>query len=192
MVYTTMKRIFNLNRRATTLDWVVFGLSLILFSLVAILSIRSDYLENRLTKCLEESASSTAQILPNKSFHEVSRGIASWYDYGLSHSLCQEYGGPILEVCLDWANNWSKEHDTAASRSLPRYSYARITNLDNGKSVRVFINDYGPQSCEDRIKNGFDDHDSCQEREIDLSSHAFSQIADPILGLVKVKIEQEE
>ncbi|MGH7089545.1 MAG: septal ring lytic transglycosylase RlpA family protein [Stellaceae bacterium] len=36
--------------------------------------------------------------------------------------------------------------DTAAHRSLPLLSYARVTNLDNGRSVVVEINDRGPYS----------------------------------------------
>jgi rare lipoprotein A len=33
---------------------------------------------------------------------------------------------------------------TAAHRSLPLASYARVTNLDNGRSIIVKINDRGP------------------------------------------------
>ncbi|MGH7110814.1 MAG: septal ring lytic transglycosylase RlpA family protein [Stellaceae bacterium] len=36
--------------------------------------------------------------------------------------------------------------DTAAHLSLPLLSYARVTNLDNGRSVVVEINDRGPYS----------------------------------------------
>jgi rare lipoprotein A len=35
---------------------------------------------------------------------------------------------------------------TAAHRSLPLLSYAKVTNLDNGRSVVVEINDRGPMS----------------------------------------------
>jgi rare lipoprotein A len=35
---------------------------------------------------------------------------------------------------------------TAAHRSLPLYSYARVTNLESGRSVVVKINDRGPHS----------------------------------------------
>lgn len=102
----------------------------------------------------------------------VKTGIASHYAYQLKG--------------LGW---WSETHRTAASRTLKRYSTHRVTNIDNGKSVDVFINDFGPQSCADRIKNGLDTKETCVEREIDLSSFAFSQIADLKLGLVKVKID---
>ena len=96
-------------------------------------------------------ASSTAEQVMKKV------PIASWYDYKLK------------------GIKWSKNHRTAASRDLPRYSYARVTNLENGKSVEVFINDFGPE-----LWTG---------RDIDLSSFAFSQIADLSRGLAYVEIE---
>lgn len=37
-------------------------------------------------------------------------------------------------------------HDTAAHRSLPLMSWARVTNLANGRSVIVRVNDRGPAS----------------------------------------------
>lgn len=85
-------------------------------------------------------------------------GVGSWYDYTIN------------------GIEWSKTHRTCASRDLPRYSYARITNLANGKSVECFVNDYGPEAW--------------TGREIDLSRYAFSQIADLGTGLINVKIEQ--
>ena len=89
---------------------------------------------------------------------EVITGVASWYDYDLNGVV------------------WSKNHRTAASRRFARYSYVKVTNQDNGKSVVVFINDHGPTK-----ETG---------REIDLSSHAFSQLAPLSIGLINVKIEQ--
>ena len=70
---------------------------------------------------------------------------------------------------------WSLGHATAASRDLERYSHALVTNPANGKSVRVYINDYGPEEWTGRT--------------IDLSSYAFSQIEDLSLGLVEVTIK---
>jgi len=84
-------------------------------------------------------------------------GTASWYDYRLDGIL------------------WSVDHNTAASRDLVRYSYARVTNKANGKSVIIFVNDYGPEEW--------------TGREIDLSSHAFAEISDLSLGLAEVEIE---
>jgi rare lipoprotein A len=36
---------------------------------------------------------------------------------------------------------------TAAHRSLPLGSYAKVTNLDSGRSVIGKINDWGPYTC---------------------------------------------
>lgn len=63
---------------------------------------------------------------------------------------------------------------TAAHKTLPFNSRVRVTNLDNGKSVIVRINDRGP-FIEGRI--------------IDLSRSSFSDIADTNAGLARVRIE---
>jgi rare lipoprotein A (peptidoglycan hydrolase) len=87
-------------------------------------------------------------------------GVASWYDYSLN------------------GIEWSKDHETCATRDFKRYSTIRVTNLKNGKSVDCYVNDYGPELGQ------------IPERHVDLSSHAFSQIADLNLGLINVKIEE--
>jgi rare lipoprotein A len=62
---------------------------------------------------------------------------------------------------------------TAAHKSLPFGSKVKVTNLNNGKSVTVRINDRGP---------------FVKGRIIDLTRAAFSQIADLDKGVVKVQI----
>jgi len=62
---------------------------------------------------------------------------------------------------------------TAAHKTLPFGSEVKVTNLNNGKSVTVRINDRGP---------------FVKGRIIDLSRVAFSQIADLDRGVVKVEI----
>jgi rare lipoprotein A len=57
-------------------------------------------------------------------------GKASWYD----HVGSQTASGEILDTVTA----------TAAHRSLPLASYAKVTNLDNRRSVIVKINDRGP------------------------------------------------
>lgn len=62
----------------------------------------------------------------------VERGIASWYGakfHGYMTSSMEPYD--MLQF-------------SAAHKSLPLPSYARVTNLDNGKSVVVRVNDRGP------------------------------------------------
>jgi len=65
----------------------------------------------------------------------------------------------------------------AASPDFVRGSVLKVTNLANGKSVNVTINDYGP------------DRKLHPDRVIDLDAVAFSQIASIRDGLVRVKIE---
>lgn len=64
----------------------------------------------------------------------------------------------------------------AASRTIARGGYAKVTNMDNGQSVIVQINDYGPQA---------------KERIIDLDKVAFAKIANLGQGVLhNVKVEQ--
>ena len=63
---------------------------------------------------------------------------------------------------------------TAAHRTLPFGTRVKVTNLDNGKSVVVRINNRGPYS---------------RGRIIDLSKAAFAKIANTSKGVTKVKLE---
>jgi len=82
--------------------------------------------------------------------------VSSYYDYKLNGEV------------------WSLKHRTCASRTLKRYSMARVTNLSNGKSVECFVNDVIEYP----------------NRDIDLSSYAFNLIGNLKQGLLKVRIEQ--
>jgi rare lipoprotein A len=62
----------------------------------------------------------------------VERGVASWYGptfHGVNTSMGEQYDMYAM---------------TAAHKTLPLPAYARVTNLKNGKSVVVRINDRGP------------------------------------------------
>lgn len=63
---------------------------------------------------------------------------------------------------------------TAAHKTLPFGTRVKVTNVTNGKSVVVRINDRGP---------------FVRGRIIDLSKSAFASIANLRAGVVKVKIE---
>ncbi|WP_304639423.1 septal ring lytic transglycosylase RlpA family protein [Pseudomonas sp.] len=63
---------------------------------------------------------------------------------------------------------------TAAHRTLPFGSQVRVTNIHNGRSVVVRVNDRGP---------------FVRGRVIDLSKSAFSSIGDTSAGLLDVRIE---
>jgi rare lipoprotein A len=62
----------------------------------------------------------------------VETGLASWYGRGFHGKLTAS--GEVFD----------QEKFTAAHRSLPWGSRVRVTNLANGKSVEVRINDRGP------------------------------------------------
>jgi rare lipoprotein A len=62
----------------------------------------------------------------------VERGVASWYGPGF-HKESTSTGEPYDMYAM-----------TAAHKTLPLPFYARVTNLSNGKSVVVYVNDRGP------------------------------------------------
>jgi rare lipoprotein A (peptidoglycan hydrolase) len=62
----------------------------------------------------------------------------------------------------------------AASTTIPKGAYAKVTNTQNGKSVVVQINDYGPTG---------------KGRIIDLDKVAFSKISSLGSGVIGVKVE---
>lgn len=67
---------------------------------------------------------------------------------------------------------------TAAMWNVPFNQLIKVTNLDNGKSIIVRVNDRGPHKR--FVRRG---------RVIDLSREAFAQIASPRKGLINVQIE---
>ena len=100
--------------------------------------------------------------LPDRYSHsEV--GFASYYSKSL-HNKKTASGEPYNMYAL-----------TAAHRSLPLGTYVIVTNLNNGKSVKVKINDRGPK-VNDRI--------------INLSFEAAKKLEMLEDGVVKVKIVQ--
>jgi rare lipoprotein A len=87
-------------------------------------------------------------------------GKASWYDLVGN----QTSSGEILDTVTA----------TAAHRSLPLASYAKVTNLDSGRSVIVKINDRGPY---------------IRGRVIDLSPRAADALDMKRAGVVAVVVE---
>ncbi len=59
-------------------------------------------------------------------------GIASWYGPGFNGRVTAN--GEV----------YNQDDLTAAHRTLPMPSIVRVTNLDNGRSIKVRINDRGP------------------------------------------------
>ena len=100
--------------------------------------------------------------LPASNPIEVVQGAASWYGPGF-------YGRATAN-----GERFSKGTLTAAHRTLPFGTKVRVTNLSNGRSVVVRINDRGP----------FKHH-----RVIDLAHGAASQLQMMQAGEVPVKLE---
>ena len=100
--------------------------------------------------------------IPASKLIEVVQGAASWYGPGF-------YGRTTAN-----GERFSNGTLTAAHRTLPFGTKVRVTNLSNGRSVVVRINDRGP----------FKHH-----RVIDLAHGAASQLQMMQAGEVPVKLE---
>jgi rare lipoprotein A len=90
-------------------------------------------------------------------------GVASWY--GRWH-----HGKPTAT-----GESFNMNAMTAAHRSLPLDSRVRVTNLENGKSIEVRVNDRGPY---------------VDGRVLDLSAKAAERLDMKQQGLARVKIEK--
>jgi len=89
-------------------------------------------------------------------------GLASWY------------GGWFEGKRTASGARFDKHKLTAAHRSLPLDTKARVTNLENGRSVEVTVNDRGPY-----VKG----------RVLDLSAQAAKKLGMTKRGLALVRIE---
>jgi rare lipoprotein A len=87
------------------------------------------------------------------------QGIASWYGYESGNRTAM-------------GTRFKPQGYTAAHKTLPLPSKVRVTNLHNGRSITVVVNDRGPFK---------------KNRLIDLSHAAAKKIG--LHGLAKVKIE---
>lgn len=103
----------------------------------------------------------TYEILEDHSNYRE-QGIASWY--GAKFNGHETSNGEIYDLYLA----------SAAHKTLPIPSYARVTNLDNGKSVVVRVNDRGPFHS---------------ERLIDLSYAAAVKLDYMEKGTARVEVE---
>ena len=101
-------------------------------------------------------------MVPLFAFAESEEGVASYYADSLQGNLTAS------------EEPYDKDALTAAHRTLPFGTRVKVSNLDNGKSVVVIINDRGPHS---------------QNRLIDVSGVAARQLGLIDSGIAKVKIE---
>ena len=93
---------------------------------------------------------------------DVETGVASWY--GSAFHGRRTANGEVYDM-----NRLS-----AAHRTMPLPSYARVTNLENGRSLVVRVNDRGPFS---------------RDRVIDLSKRAAELLGYTRQGTAQVKVE---
>jgi rare lipoprotein A len=99
---------------------------------------------------------------PEENFRLVETGIASWYGPGFHNA--QTANGEVFD----------QNELTAAHRTLQLPSLARVTNLENGRSVVVRVNDRGP------FKNG---------RIMDVSRRTAELLGFINKGTARVRIE---
>ena len=117
-------------------------------------TIKSDTVSIQDEKLVEELIESSAR--------RISTGVVSWYGdkfHGRKTASGEKY---------------DKHELTAAHKSLPFGTKVKVTNIRNGKSVVVEINDRGPYA---------------KSRVLDLSQAAFSEIGHTNTGVMQVEYE---
>lgn len=119
---------------------------------------------------------STNEIYPDM---EISRGYLAEIIYrmikaseGLSFGKATYYYGRTMSDEITAADTFYSQGLTSAHLELPFGTVVEVTNLANGKTVQVKINDRGPYG---------------PGRVLDLSKTAFSLIADPGTGVINVE-----
>lgn len=106
-------------------------------------------------------------------FDYPTQGTASYY----TSKSCKKEG--TSGVWTAYGERYDERALTCATRDRALFGrYIKVTNLENGKSVIVRVNDFGPNKK--LFRKG---------RIIDLSKGAFVEIADTKKGVIKVKIE---
>jgi rare lipoprotein A len=88
-----------------------------------------------LSSCVPMSDARHAPRGSRTRFVEV--GYASWY--GMEGGKVKEHGGPTAS-----GRRYDQNALTAAHKTLPLGTRVKVTNLENGRSVVVVINDRGP------------------------------------------------
>lgn len=100
--------------------------------------------------------------LIENSARKISTGVVSWY------------GDKFHGRKTASGETYDKHELTAAHKSLPFGTKVKVTNIRNGKSVVVEINDRGPYA---------------KSRVLDLSQAAFSEIGHTNTGVMQVEYE---
>lgn len=152
----------------------VIGLSAGLLSSCAQVNLLSHYAKQSSNNPpVSDTAASTYKVgnpykingvwyYPQEDFAYDETGIASWYGPGFHGK--QTANGEIFD----------QNAVTAAHKTLQMPSMARVTNLDNGRSIVVRINDRGPYA---------------HNREIDLSKRAAQLLGFEKQGTARVRVQ---
>ena len=107
----------------------------------------------------------------DKSVAETSSAVSTMATTGVASYYHNKFNGRKTASGEVFSNNKL----TAAHRTYPFGTYLKVTNVANGKSVMVKVNDRGPFT---------------KEKELDLSRKAFMDITDnPNKGNLQVNIE---
>lgn len=96
---------------------------------------------------------------------------------------CSWYGPGFDGNVTANGETYDQDDLTAAHRSLPFDTLLLLEYKDNEVTVR--INDRGPYSFEALEEGKLEPH---PERELDLSKAAFSELADPDVGIIDVDV----
>lgn len=131
-------------------------------------------------------ASHIPDAVPRRELRTLAGNKSPYEVLGVTYRVMERENGFAEEGLASWYGNkfhgkrtangelYSMYAMSGAHKTLPIPSYARVTNLDNGRSVVVRINDRGP------FHSG---------RVIDLSYAAASKLGYARLGTARVRVE---
>jgi rare lipoprotein A (peptidoglycan hydrolase) len=116
----------------------------------------------------------SSQLNPTKGYLPLTSTPQSNLNASTPHvTLASWYGPGFNGRSTSTGEVFDSNRLTAASRALPLGSHARVTNLDNGQSVVVLVNDHGPY---------------VRGRGIDLSQAAAERLGFKREGVVRVRV----
>ena len=124
--------------------------------------LRISMKENSLKTSLNEEATDAEIVEAVEEAKNKMTGMVSWY--------ADKFHGKRTSS----GELYNNKEMTAAHRTLPFGSKVKVTNVQNGKSVIVKINDRGPHT---------------QSRVMDLSKAAFAEIGSINAGTMKIEME---
>ncbi|HKV54711.1 MAG TPA: septal ring lytic transglycosylase RlpA family protein [Candidatus Binataceae bacterium] len=124
----------------------------------------------RVSVCLLALVAGCSTYVPSRPHYYSTRGAAP---AGPHTTLASWYGPGFEGRRTSSGESYDSQRLTAASRTLPLGTYARVANLDNGQSVVVRVNDRGP---------------FVRGRGIDLSQAAANQVGLAREGVARVRV----